>query len=343
MLASKTIISEAVKGRIDWMEKTGQNKWWQGSWTIPVSLMLHVLLGATYLLSSGYSPAPAEPETVSVEMVEPPKPEPPPKPEEKKAEEPPPPAQEKPKEPPPVPAPEPEPPPSVMSGVPVRPSPTQMDERDEQGEEEAGGQDQKAPEKQAETQPTTPASAEPVETNERPQAPDAQTNAEQSEILSGDAPKQPDPAAVVSQVPKPEPKPAQEQSATAKPDGEGDPNLKPAKKILAGAKRPGPMMRQIFGNLPPRQRVRQLCFAEVVAQVTAARQGQPPDGQQDVERMIVDNVLNAKGAFNVGTQWFPINYQCKVDIENYVVTEFRYDIGARLTPEDVKRLKLVVQ
>lgn len=319
------------------MEPTAKNKWWQGSWTIPVSLMLHVLVGATYLLSSNLTPAPAEPETVSVEMVEPPRQEPPPKPEEKKAEEPPPPpAPEKPAEPPPP------PPPQQMAPVAIRPGPTQLDERDEPGQQDAGGQEQKEPEKQPDV--AQPAQTLPDVAGEKPEAAAAaeKPTAEQGEIAAAEAPPLPDVATVAVPVPKPEAKPAPE-PAKAAPDGEEGPNLKPAKKILAAAKRPGPMMRQIFGDLPPRQRVRQLCFAEVVAQVTAARQGQQPDGQQDVERTITENVLSAKGAFNVGTQWFPIDYRCEVDIENYIVTDFRYNIGAKLTPDDVKRLKLVVR
>lgn len=321
------------------MEPKAKNKWWQGSWTIPVSLMLHVLVGATYLLSSNFTPAPAEPETVSVEMVEPPKEEPPPKPEEKKAEEPPPPpAPEKPAEPPPP------PPPPQMAPVAIRPGPTQLDERDEPGQQDAGGQEQKEPEKQPDV--AQPAQTLPDVAEEKPEAAAAadKPTAEQGEIAGAEAPPPPDVATVAVPVPKPESKPAPE-PAKAAPDGEEGPNLKPAKKILVGAKRPGAMLRQIMGNLKPKDRVAQLCVAEAMAQIKQERDGrydglEPHTGKN---YPIAGNLMNAQGAFNVGTQWFPIDYRCEVDIENYIVTDFRYNIGAKLTPDDVKRLKLVVR
>lgn len=314
------------------MEPTAKNKWWQGSWTIPVSLMLHVLVGATYLLSSSLTPAPAETETISVEMVEPPKQE------EKKAEEPPPPAPEKPAAPPPP------PPPSQMPSVAIRPGPTQLDERDEPGQQDAGGQEQKEPEKQPDV--AQPAQTLPDVAEEKPEAAAAaeKPTAPEGEISALQAPPPPDVATVAVPMPKPEAKPAPE-PAKAAADGEEGPNLKPAKKILVGAKRPGAMLRQIMGNLKPQERVAQLCVAEAMAQIKQERNGQydglePHTGKN---YPIAGNLMNAQGAFNVGTQWFPIDYRCEVDIDNYIVTDFRYNIGAKLTPDDVKRLKLVVR
>lgn len=314
------------------MEPTAKNKWWQGSWTIPVSLMLHVLVGATYLLSSSLTPAPAETETISVEMVEPPKQE------EKKAEEPPPPAPEKPAAPPPP------PPPSQMPSVAIRPGPTQLDERDEPGQQDAGGQEQKEPEKQPDV--AQPAQTLPDVAEEKPEAAAAaeKPTAPEGEISALQAPPPPDVATVAVPMPKPEAKPAPE-PAKAAADGEEGPNLKPAKKILVGAKRPGAMLRQIMGNLKPQERVAQLCVAEAMAQIKQERNGQydglePHTGKN---YPIAGNLMNAQGAFNVGTQWFPIDYRCEVDIDNYIVTDFRYNIGAKLTSDEVKRLKLVVR
>ncbi len=323
------------------MATTGKNKWWQGSWTIPLSIILHVLIGTTYLLWPGQRPAPAEPESVSVEMVEPPKEEQAPKPEEKKAQEPPPPpAEEKPKEPPQPPA------PSQMPNVAIRPGPTQMDERDEPGQQEAGGQQQKTPDKQEEApQPATPPSPDTVENQPKPEPPAPAPTAEQGEIAATDAPVPDNMATIAVPTPKPDVTPTPVQPAKAPPDGEGDPSLKPAKKILVGAKRPGPMLRQIMGNLPPRERVGQLCVAEAMAQIKDERKGhydglEPHTGKN---YPIVGNIMDAKGAFNVGTQWFPIDYRCEVDIDNYLVTDFRYKIGPKLSPEDVKRLGLILR
>ncbi len=319
------------------MEKTDKKTWWQGSWTIPLSIMLHVLVGGTYLLWSGYTPAPAEPEpeTVNVEMVEPPKEEPP-KSEEKKAEEPPPPAEEKPQPPPPPPA------PMQMPPVAIRPGPTQLDERDEPGEQEAAGEKQPEPKPQTDTpQPATPPSEETAETETTPEASAAQSTADQGELPAAQTNAPDEMAAVAVPIPKPEPKPSPVQPAKALPDGEGDPKLKPAKKILSAAKRPGPMLRQIMGNLPPRERVGQLCVAEAMAQIKDSRgpyEGLKPHTGKNFP--INGNIMDAHGAFNVGAQWFPINYRCEVDIDNYIVTDFRYEIGPKLTSDDIKRLNL---
>ncbi|XUY25954.1 DUF930 domain-containing protein [Agrobacterium sp. rho-8.1] len=313
------------------MEKDGRNKWWQGSWTIPVSLMLHVLVGTTYLVWSGYTPVPAQPqpESVSVEMVEPPKEEPPPKPEEKKQEEKkaeePPPAEEKPKEPPP---------PSQIPPVAIRPGPTQLDERDEPGEQQSGGQEQETPEKAEEpSQPVTPPQQEPSE-NKGATAAD-KANSDQGEIPASPASVPDEIASVAIPLPKPEPNPM---PAKATPDGEGNPELKPAKKIISAAKRPGPMLRQIMGNLPPRQRVIQLCVSEAMAQIKVSRgpyEGLEPHTGKNFP--VSGNIMDAQGAFNVGTQWYPIDYRCNVDIDNYIVTDFNYAIGPKLSSEDAKR------
>jgi hypothetical protein len=272
--------------------------------------------------------------------------EPPPKPEEKKPEEekaqetPPPPPEEKPKEPPQPPA------PSQMPNVAIRPGPTQMDERDEPGQQEAGGQEQKTPDKQDEApQPVTPPSPDTVENEPKPEPPPPAPTAEQGEIAATNAPLPDNMATVAVPTSKPEVTPTPAQPAKAPPDGEVDPNLKPAKKILVGAKRPGPMLRQIMGNLPPRERVGQLCVAEAMAQIKDERKGhydglEPHTGKN---YPIVGNIMDAKGAFNVGTQWFPIDYRCEVDIDNYLVTDFRYKIGPKLSPEDVKRLGLILR
>lgn len=323
------------------MEKTDKKTWWQGSWTIPLSIMLHVLVGGTYLLWSGYTPAPAEPEpeTVNVEMVEPPKEEPP-KSEEKKAEEPPPPAEEKPQPPPP-------PPRAQTPLIAVRPDKTQLDERDEPGkQEETGGQEQPKPADEPQPSQPEPKPAEEAQKDVTP-PPTPSSNkatAEQGEIPAVEAEAPVDIAAVAVPTPKPDimKKPVEETKAAQ--DGEGNPNLKPAKKILASGTRPRPMLRQILGNLPPVERVAQLCMAEVTAQINDQRRGQLPfEGLQPHTGRnfpIAGNVMDAQGAFNVGPQWFPVNYRCEVDIDNYIVTDFRFQIGQKLSADDVKRLKL---
>ncbi len=99
------------------------------NWIIPASVLLHVvLIGALYFYGDYEASMPVEPESVSVELVDPPKEEPPPPPEEKKAEE-----AKKPEPPPP-------PPPdnqraASLPSVAIRPDKTQLDARDEPGEQ----------------------------------------------------------------------------------------------------------------------------------------------------------------------------------------------------------------
>ncbi|KQO82253.1 DUF930 domain-containing protein [Rhizobium sp. Leaf262] len=328
------------------MEKGAKKNWWQERWPIPLSVLLHVLVVAIFYLQwPGSVEAPAEPESVNVELVEPPKEEPPKeeppapeKAEEKKAEEPPPPPEAKPEEPT-----QPAPPlPSMMSSVPIRPESTQMDERDDPAEQEAAGKDQPKPEQPAEEQQAATApSPQPADEEAVPPPPAATPTAPQGEIAAAESPADPaDLANVAVPLPKPETKPAPQQPATTLVDGDGDPTLKPAKKIIAAAKRPGPMMRQIFGNLSPTERVMQLCFAEVVAQIKAARNGQPLEGLQFLKRDIANNVLTAKGAFNIGPQWFPLDYRCEVNVDRYIVTDFRFDIKPELSTDEVRRLGL---
>lgn len=320
------------------MEASVKKNWWQGSWPIPLSVVLHVLVvAAFYLQWPGGIEAPAEPESVSVELVEPPKEEPP-KPEEKKPEE------KQAEEPPP-----PSPPPPAQSHVvqpptvAVRPGPTQLDERDEPGKQEAGGEKQPEAEEQADsTQQAATAKEQPSDSQQQPDASSLQATSDEGELLASRQPGEADVATVP--VPTPQPAKREPQIAKSQPDGADDPKLKPAKKILAAGKRPGPMLRQIMGNLPPRERVGQLCVAEAMAQIKDARgfyDGLEPHTGKNYP--IEGNVMIAKGAFNVGTQWYPIDYRCDVDIDNYMVTAFHFNIGPKLTPEDVKRLNLIVR
>lgn len=314
-----------------------KKNWWQGRWSIPLSVVLHVLIVALFYLQwPGGHEAPAEPESVNVELVEPPKKEPPPKPEEKKPEE------KKAEEPPPP------PPPSAHRVQPptvaVRPGPTQLDERDEPAAQEAGGEDQ--PGAKAEVKTTQPAAAPDETPIDKPPAPDAHAmpaTSDQGE-LSASRPDVPDEASLANAVPLPKPQPHKVEPARPPPEGEKGPNLKPAKKIIASGQRPRPMLRQIMGNLSPRDRVGQLCVAEAMAQITDSRgayEGLEPHTGRNFP--ISGNIMDAQGAFNVGSNWFPINYRCEVDIDNYIVTDFRFNIGPQLSADDVKRLRLIVR
>ena len=320
------------------------------SWIIPASVLVHVvLIGALYFYGDYEPSTPAEPESVSVELVDPPKKEQPPPPEEKKAEE-----AKKPEPPPP-------PPPdnqraSSLPSVAIRPDKTQLDERDEPGEQtNEGGQEQQQPgegavpdaqkdetavKQEPPAAPVPPSPSPPTPSLSEPSAMPA--NAATGEIAASESPSVQDKVATVVPAPKPDSKELKPAQADAPASGEGNPELKPVKKILASGKRPKPMLRQIMGKLSPEQRVAQLCIAETMAQIRVNRGSfiglQPHTGK---DYPISGNLMNAKGAFNVGNNsWFAVDYRCQVDIDKYVVTDFRFHIGKQFAPEDVKRLKL---
>lgn len=324
------------------MDMRANMKGWRQGWTIPLSVALHALIVvAFYLQWPGGSEAPAEPESVNVELVEPPKEEPP-KPEEKAAQdEPPPPAEEKRVEPPPPP-----PPQSQMPNIAIRPDGTQLDERDDPAvQEEAGGTPQPDPAQQEETsQPEPQEEGKAREAELPPEQTENKPTAQQGEIAAVELEKPADTAAVAVPTPKPVVDAKPQEDLNAKPDGEADPELKPAKKILASEKGLTPMRRQILGQLPPRQRVAQLCIVEALAQIKNERKGQAPAeglephiGKNDP---ISGDTLDAQGAFNVGSQWYPIHYRCEIDMDKYLVTDFRFSIGSKLSAEDVKKIGL---
>lgn len=318
------------------------------NWIIPASVLLHVvLIGALYFYGDYEASMPVEPESVSVELVDPPKEEPPPPPEEKKAEE------AKTPEPPPPPPPDNQRAASLPS-VAIRPDKTQLDARDEPGEQtDQGGQEQRQPGEGAvpeaqkdemvakQEPPATPVAPSPS-TPVSSEASAIPANAANGEIAASQNPPVQDQVATVVPVPRPDPKELKPSQADAPASGEGNPELKPAKKILASGKRPKPMLRQIMGKLPPQERVAQLCIAETMAQIRVNKGSfiglQPHTGK---DYPIAGNLMNAKGAFNVGNNtWFAVDYRCEVDIDKYIVTDFRFHIGGQFAPEDVKRLKL---
>ncbi|NTJ42892.1 DUF930 domain-containing protein [Agrobacterium larrymoorei] len=346
------------------MDGAPKKNWRQRSWTFPASVLLHVLIvGAFYLQWPESMEAPAEPESVSVELVEPPKEEPPA--EEQKAEEPPPPpAETNAEEPPP-------PPPPLQPSLPniaLRPDATQLDARDEPGkQEEQGGEEQPKPsESPANAKTEEPKPAEQAETpvqNEAKSEPQPETKpvdetaqassdlaatAEDGEIAASKTPTEQETAAVAVPLPKPQVPTKPEPAADNAPSGAGNPELKPARQILSGSTLMNPMLRQMLGELPPRRRIVQMCSTEALAQIMEARAGQSqPEGivpYTGKGGMIGGNVLNASGgAFNVGSDWYAITFRCEVDLDNYVVSDFSYQMGAKLSPSEARARGLPVQ
>lgn len=329
------------------MEKSLRQTTRQRSWTVPISVLLHVaVIGVFYFQWPETPLKPAEPDSVSVELVELPKEEAPP--EAKKAEEakkpepPPPPPVQTPQQPTPPSAPS----PAMLPPVVLRPEETQVDEKDQPGrQEDTGGEAKPEPSPSKQSEADTKADQPTVEQNDAKDEPlkaamEGVPQAATGEIAAAET--QSDQLAAV--VPTPKPEVDEKKSETQKKaPGSGDPKLKPARKILSGPTLADPMSRQFLAELPPEKRLVQLCTAEALAQIFAARAGQRgPGGVTTGEgRVIRADALDApNGAFNVGSEWYPINFRCEADLDNYAVTGFSYNIGSKLSASEAKRRRL---
>ncbi|MFK3692842.1 DUF930 domain-containing protein [Agrobacterium tumefaciens] len=301
---------------------------------MPVSVLLHLAIVALFFFQLPERIAePQEPESVSVELVPPP--------EEKKQEEPPPPAapaeEEKPKPPPPPPPPPPKAeaetkptpqPQATLPSIAMRPEEAQADPEDKPGKTEETEKPQPSsdpasqPEKSAEEKPA-PAAANS----------DLKASAEQGEIAVSPMKEETPP----NEPPVPQAKPAEEKPSEVKEDKPA--KLPAAKNLLSSALLTPAQRRQMFGDLPPRRRIVQLCSTEALAQIQGAgfaARGMIP--YSDTGGRISGNSLDASGgAFNTGSGWHDVSFQCEVDLENYAVTEFRFKIGEEISREDVKK------
>lgn len=299
---------------------------------MPVSVLLHLAIVALFFFQLPERIAePQEPESVSVELVPPP--------EEKKQEDPPPPAapaeEEKPKPPPPPPPPPPKAetkptpqPQATLPSIAMRPEEAQADPEDKPGKTE---ETEKPP-------PSSDPASQPEKSAEEKPAPaaansDLKASAEQGEIAVSPVKEETPP----KEPPVPQAKPAEEKPSEVKEDKPA--KLPAAKNLLSSALLTPAQRRQMFGDLPPRRRIVQLCSTEALAQIQGAgfaARGMIP--YSDTGGRISGNSLDASGgAFNTGSGWHDVSFQCEVDLENYTVTEFRFKIGEEISREDVKK------
>ncbi len=314
------------------MQQVSANGWrWKG-WAVPVSVLLHLAVVALFLFELPATIAePQEPESISVDLVPPP--------EEKKAEEAKPPAaeeakKEEPQPPPPPPTPpveeaKPTPQPqATLPAIAMRPEEAQADAVDKAGKTEEAEK----------TEPSEEPASPPEETVEDKPAPsaansDLQASAEQGEIAVSPAKEEAEP----EQAPVPQAKPAEEKPTEV---AEDKPVKLPAAKHLLSSSMLSPAQRrQMFGDLPPRRRIVQLCSTEALAQIQGAgfaARGMIP--YSDTGGRISGNSIDASGgAFNTGDGWHDVSFQCEVDLENYAVTEFRFKIGNVVSPGEAKK------
>ncbi|WP_210323870.1 DUF930 domain-containing protein [Agrobacterium sp. AGB01] len=320
------------------MQKISDKQWWQKGWTIPVSVVLHLaIVGAFFLQFPDFPTEMAEPESISVDLVppEPEPPPPPPEPEQKQPEEqappPPPPAEEAAQN---LPL-------AALPDIPIRPEPQQTDVMDNPGispEDEASVSEDPA---QPEEKPTTEPNEKPVETADAKTAPAAAKDnppptAADAELAPPDPVKAEDPKK--AEEVKPQEKPVEQKSAAAPPTTDAPKKLKSAKKLLSGQTIKDPAVRSMLGDLPPKRRIAQMCSIEALAQIRETRadsdglRGVVPNSEKG--RVITGNVLEASGgAFNINNRWYDITFQCEVDLDNFKVTSFRFDIGKTAVPQ----------
>lgn len=299
---------------------------------MPVSVLLHLVVVAIFLFELPERVAePQEPESISVDLVPPP--------EEKKAEEAPPPGEEKAKEEKPQPPPPPPAPPAeeakpvprpqaTLPAIAMRPEEAQADPEDKLGKAEEAEK----------TEPSEMPASPPESTAEEKPAPaaansDLQASAEKGEIAVSPLKEEVPP----EEPPVPQAKPTEKKPAEVE---EKKPSKLPAAKNLLSSSVLSPAQRrQMFGDLPPRRRIVQLCSTEALAQIQEAgfaARGMIP--YSDTGGRISGNSIDASGgAFNTANGWHDVSFQCEVDLENYTVTEFRFKIGNEVSPEDAKK------
>ena len=300
---------------------------------MPVSVLLHLAVVAIFLFELPERIAePQEPESISVDLVPPP--------EEKKAEEGKPPGaeeakqEEKPQPPPLPPAPpaeeaKPLPPmPATLPAIAMRPEEAQSDPEDKPGKAEEA--EKTEPSEQPESQPEKTAEEKPAPAAANS---DLQASADQGEIAVSPVRQEAEP----ERAPVPQAKPTEEKPADVAEEKPA--KLPAAKNLLSSALLSPAQRRQMFGDLPPRRRVVQLCSTEALAQIQSAgfaARGMIPFS--DTGGRISGNSIDASGgAFNTGNSWHDVSFQCEVDLENYTVTEFRFKIGNAISPDEAKK------
>lgn len=325
------------------MQKIPDKQWWQKGWTIPVSVILHfAIVGVFFLQFSEFPTKMAEPESISVDLVppEPEPPPPPPEPEQKQPEEQPPP----PPPPPPVEEAAQNMPSASLTNIPLRPEPQQEDAVDNPAaspEDEASVAEDPAQPEEKPTETATEPSEKPVETAE---AETASTAAEENPPPSSDDGELAPPDPVKAEEPKkaekatPQEKTTEEKKAPEPAKTDVPKKLKNAKKLLSDSAMKNPAVRSMLGDLPPKRRIVQMCSIEALAQIRATRadsvglQGVVP--ASDTGGFISGNALDASGgAFNIDNRWYDITFHCEVDLDNFKVTSFRFDIGKTAVPQ----------
>ena len=293
--------------------------WGETGWGMPTSVALHLALAFLLLVRLPELSAPAQEPSINVELVPPP-----PKGAEKPKEE-----------------------PKPAKSEQARPQP--------QAFESAAAEVEKKEPAKPELPPAAPNRAESLrKTPDASQAPTAKTDSPASEpaetrtavaelrVEAEDAVNGGDdvaPALQPAPVPKERPTPdqakAEETAKVAEAASEREAGkLVEAAELYSKNALSHPRAKQAIGQLPPKERIKQICNFEALEQVRHAR----PDAFPDIlvpfgpsGGFVSETGVSAKGgAFRSRGQWYAIDFRCEIDAQEMSVVSFRFAIGAAI-------------
>lgn len=321
-------------------------KWWEKiRWGTPTSVALHLLVIFLVLFRLPHEPPkPQGEQSINVEIVSPPQP----KQEEKPKQE----AQPKKEQPKPQPAPARQQPQAFESAaaktkqeakVAQLPPTAKAEKKDVVNE----------PKKAAAADATDKAAKEEAKAQKQPEA--EERAPQQLTVLSNTAngeksAAEKKPAAkieVEKAVPKADPvpvrKPTDDKEKSDEAEGKAEAKAKlpsdrfvEAEELFSAKSIADPRVKQAMGQLPVKKRILQLCSIEALEQIRHQRPEDFPD-------MLVpfgpsggfigkDQIDASGGAYRSKSNWYDVNFKCKVDLETVEVVSFSYAIGG-IVPE----------
>lgn len=105
-----------------------------------------------------------------------------------------------------------------------------------------------------------------------------------------------------------------------------------------------PRVMQAFGQLPREGRIRQLCTIEALDRIRQQAFGRYTDilvPYGTTGGRITNNTLDARGgAFRSGSNWYNVNFTCKVDADTTKVVSFRLGIGGAVPRSEWSKREL---
>lgn len=357
------------------MEKASAKRWGKLGGGLTVSLVLHAVLFAAFLVhfSPAQPEAPVE-ESVAVELVPPPeepapeepeqKAEEPAKPEEaEKPEPPPPPPEEKPEEKPPEPPAAAEPPPVEEPPVeepaaePPPPAPAPAEEEPPSGNEEEGqpirvldpvvqfGEKDTGPRQSEEGEVVTDAGTPPPDAPEVPEVPEEEPAAATPmpedialpEVELGANSAQEAGPEALSDAAKTEIIAAvPKEKPSDTPPVEAPPALTEAKTLFSRKDSDDPVAMRDMTNLSRSARADRLCLTELREQL---RHASPPHDPELLPSFGLKKgtVLDIPtAAFRAEGQWYNLSFRCEVDEEVTKVMTFGFNVGTAVPRGDWK-------